>query len=688
MVQCLESLLRNTPPNIPILFIDDASPDSRITEYLQPKAFKGNFAFISKPTNSGFVGTANLAFALCAPHDVVLLNSDILVPANWLERLTAAVYSSASVATATPFTNHGSILSVPVRNTPSHELIPNLSFEEYDHNISQYSRRLYPIIPTAIGHCVYFKRTVLELVGYFDEAFAPGYGEEVDFSQRAVLSGFNHVVADDLFVYHKGSVSFGENPAKAQLQSAHEAIINQRYPWYLGWVGENMTSIDTPFGEAYQMAQAAVLGFQIAIDATCLDGKTNGTQVGTLELIRAMASIPALPAQLTLIVNDNLPLGALSGVEKLVKQVITVSEAEKLPLYSFDLVHRPFQVYALEDLERLQHLSTRFIVAHLDSLSYSNPSYADSPEWWVKLRYFTQLTFASAAGIIFNSHTTRQEAAQQGLTVSEERSCVTYVGVDHILQTSTSKPPLQAETLREQPFILVLGANFKHKNRPYALRLLGELLQQYEWQGRLVFAGYERGNGGSGAEEAAEIARNPELAKHLINLGGLAEEEKSWLIKHAALVLYPSSVEGFGIIPFEAALSGTPALFSRSSSLGEILGNIPLYLENFNPTDGAALAWRLLSEPNTASQQVNAIVQQASHFTWAKIAAETWKFYRQILNLPLRANPNERLRVELQNLQREYVSLQEWSTELNNKLVTLENNPSYKIISRLRRFRP
>ncbi len=273
----------------------------------------------------------------------------------------------------------------------------------------------------------------------------------------------------------------------------------------------------------------------------------------------------------------------------------------------------------------------------------------------------------------------------------EERSCVTYVGVDHALHTVVPQAPAQAETLLAQPYILLLGANFKHKNRPYALRLLGELLKRYNWQGRLVFAGFERENGGSGAEEAAEIARNPVLAAHLINLGGVAEGEKSWLIKHAALVLYPSTVEGFGMVPFEAAYCGTPALCSRFSSLGEVFGDAPLYLENFNLSEGAATVWKLLSEPDTAQQQVTAIASRASLYKWASVATETWEFYRHILKLPprlLEAAASERLRSELQNLQREYQNLQEWSTGLNNKLIEIEKSLSYKIISRFPRLRP
>ena len=39
--------------------------------------------------------------------------------------------------------------------------------------------------------------------------FKQGYGEENDFSMRAIDLGFKHFLCADVFIYHQGSVSFG-----------------------------------------------------------------------------------------------------------------------------------------------------------------------------------------------------------------------------------------------------------------------------------------------------------------------------------------------------------------------------------------------------------------------------------------------------------------------------------------------
>ena len=151
----------------------------------------------------------NAAFRETAPADVVIVNSDTVVPPAWLERLRAAACSDGLVATASTLTNHGTILSVPDWKHPSPEPPPGLTVDEADRLIARASPRLHPRIPTGVGHCLYIRRSALELVGDFDEAFSPGYGEEVDFCQRCLARGLRHVVADDLYVFHRGAGSFG-----------------------------------------------------------------------------------------------------------------------------------------------------------------------------------------------------------------------------------------------------------------------------------------------------------------------------------------------------------------------------------------------------------------------------------------------------------------------------------------------
>ena len=370
VLECVHSLLQTAPATTPLLILDDASPDPRVAEALEPLTRHPNFNYVRLPENGGFSRTLNRAFEWGMPRDVVIVNSDVIVPEGWLDRLRAAAYAQTTIATATPLTNHGSLLSVPYRNRPVSDLVTGLTLAETDARISQASLRTRPVIPTAVGHLTYFKRAALDTVGFFDaDVFSPGYGEEVDLSQRMVMAGFCHVAADDVFVFHKGSRSFGqESEARLQIQAAHDAIIYGRYPWYLQWVEEMTWSTDNSLALALDRAHAALLGYEIAIDATCLNGTTTGTQVGTLELARALALAPQRFGRLTLITGDGVPPAYLQGIERFVDKVVPIGQLRDSDRPCFDLIHRPFQVVSASDLRMLHTLARRFIVSHLDCI--------------------------------------------------------------------------------------------------------------------------------------------------------------------------------------------------------------------------------------------------------------------------------------------------------------------------------
>ena len=644
VLECVESLLTTTRLGTPILILDDASTDDRIPNRLAPLSRERGFAYERRPANAGFVSTVNLAFDWCAPRDVVIVNSDVVVPPEWLERLQSAAYFRTTIATATPLTNHGSIVSVPYRDQPINDLVGGATVAEVDARIRAASLKLKPIIPTAIGHCIYFKRSALDTVGHFDEAFSPGYGEEVDWSQRAVAASFSHVVADDVFVFHKGSRSF--DPAglerRQNLQNAYEQIIDQRYPWYRQWRLGAFNDLSSPLSLAIERARAALLGYRIAVDATRVDGTTTGTQVLTLELIRALATAPDRRDHLAMIISDTVQKEALFGVDQLVDKVLRASDLVDMERPPFDLIHRPFQVFSVQDLALLKKAATRFIVSQLDSIAYANPSYTRDPDEWARYLELTRLTFSQADGIAFISHDAAQDAVHQGLHVPQERSCVTHVGVDHLLHSAPASLPAEYAALQDQPFILVLGTNFRHKNRVYALRLFRALVQKHEWLGHLVFAGPNVSSGGSEAEEEAECARSPGLQPRIHYLGNVTEPEKRGLLENAALLLYPSIYEGFGMVPFEAAAVGTPALTTRTTSLSEVLGNDVVYLEYFNPEQGAQVAWSLLSDSALAARQVAAIRARAVAFKWADVAERTWGFYHCILEMLPRSHALDR----------------------------------------------
>jgi glycosyltransferase involved in cell wall biosynthesis/GT2 family glycosyltransferase len=181
----------------------------------------------------GFVGSVNRAIA-ASTRDVVLLNSDAEVTAGWLDKLQAAAYADARVATVTPFCNDATLVSLP--QPWSANLLPaGHDLAAFAALVERVSTRAYPRLPTGVGVCLYVKRRVLERVGALDPVFGLGYGEENDFCWRALAAGFVHVLDDATYVWHAGSRSFGR--ARAARVRRAERLLARRHPRYVPTLG-------------------------------------------------------------------------------------------------------------------------------------------------------------------------------------------------------------------------------------------------------------------------------------------------------------------------------------------------------------------------------------------------------------------------------------------------------------------
>lgn len=227
--ECLHSLLycKNELEHRFIL-INDKSPDNAIVKMLEAQDDK-RIILINNRENLGFVGTVNKGMEI-SNNDVILLNSDTIVTDHWIDKLYYAAYSHKRVGTVTALTNNGTIASVPYFNRDN--IIPNgYDLKTYAKLIEKISYKIYPEIPTAVGHALYIKREILNLVGYFDmDLFSKGYGEEEDFSCRVIKKGYKNILADDTFIFHYGSTSFKDE--KALLIAQNKKKLIKKHWWH------------------------------------------------------------------------------------------------------------------------------------------------------------------------------------------------------------------------------------------------------------------------------------------------------------------------------------------------------------------------------------------------------------------------------------------------------------------------
>ncbi|MEJ0019446.1 MAG: glycosyltransferase [Acetobacteraceae bacterium] len=227
---CIRTVLASLPEGARCIVVDDASPEIGLADALQDLAQRGQIVLRRQPRNRGFPATANAGIRAARDRDVILLNSDTLVPPGWIERLAEAAYSGVDIGTVTPLSNDATVFSYPCQDGPN--AIPDEAATlRFDRLAQRANGHDVVDVPTAHGFCVYLRRDCIKEVGLLrEDLFAQGYGEENDFSIRARHLGWRHVAAAGVFVAHAGAGSFGS--AKAELLARNLTILNRLHPGY------------------------------------------------------------------------------------------------------------------------------------------------------------------------------------------------------------------------------------------------------------------------------------------------------------------------------------------------------------------------------------------------------------------------------------------------------------------------
>ena len=218
----LESLVRSDDWSLiaKVTFIDDCG-DSYTSKYLQDlKKRSPKIQVIVNPKNLGFLASCNNAYMTTTSDIVVLVNTDIRLPRNWLLRMLRPLAIDAKVALVTPLATNGANLSVSLR--------PGQSWVDADKIISA-SPPKYPDACTAVGYVMAIRKKAISSPNLFDTIFEHGYCEDTDLHYRLIQDGWRSVICDDLLVFHQGSASYELDSKKTLIYENNRKIFFDRW---------------------------------------------------------------------------------------------------------------------------------------------------------------------------------------------------------------------------------------------------------------------------------------------------------------------------------------------------------------------------------------------------------------------------------------------------------------------------
>ncbi|MEN4644415.1 rhamnan synthesis F family protein [Pantoea agglomerans] len=228
---CLDSL-SDVLSEINLILVDDAS-DYETKVFLEQYAEHNSVNLLRQNERLGYTKTSNNGIGLGNNQNVLLLNSDTIVPPGSLSKLCFALNNQPNLGIVGPLSNAASTQSVPsikgsadqtAINALPEELSPadlDVYFEKnWDHELVR--------VPLVHGFCFMVKRAVFEKVGLFDEqSFPNGYGEENDFCFRVADAGFDLAVLTNTYIYHAKSKSYASDERVRLMDKGMKALIRK-----------------------------------------------------------------------------------------------------------------------------------------------------------------------------------------------------------------------------------------------------------------------------------------------------------------------------------------------------------------------------------------------------------------------------------------------------------------------------
>jgi glycosyltransferase involved in cell wall biosynthesis len=234
------------------------------------------------------------------------------------------------------------------------------------------------------------------------------------------------------------------------------------------------------------------------------------------------------------------------------------------------------------------------------------------------------------AEMVIVPSTAAAEDVVRYLRVDRQRISVIPMGVEtRFRPTAESGPP---PTWRQrygipERYMLFVGTLEPRKNVTTLLRAFAMFhADRSQDELKLVVAGGR----GWGREDFSATAEALGLGEHVRFTGFVDDDDLPALYRGAALFIYPSLYEGFGLPVLEAMACGTPVITSNRSSLPEVAGDAALLIDPTQPEALAAAMTTMMNDSQLRQTLRAKGLVRARGFTWDAVAQKTLAVYRAV----------------------------------------------------------
>ncbi|MFZ4439991.1 MAG: glycosyltransferase [Syntrophales bacterium] len=196
--ECLSSIKQYTDKPHEILLLDSGAASKLKKQYVKAIKENSNYKVIKIDRGVSFTKALNEGINQTTGEYIVLLFDDVVVCEGWLSDMLEFLNRGKKIGIVGAMSDNASAL----------QRAEGIDFKSPDERSSFRERNRHRRILTRNldGFCMLFRRDLLIQVGIFDETLGQDKYMFDDFCVRAVLEGYNNIVAGNVFVHNRGGI--------------------------------------------------------------------------------------------------------------------------------------------------------------------------------------------------------------------------------------------------------------------------------------------------------------------------------------------------------------------------------------------------------------------------------------------------------------------------------------------------
>jgi glycosyltransferase involved in cell wall biosynthesis len=177
------------------------------------------------------------------------------------------------------------------------------------------------------------------------------------------------------------------------------------------------------------------------------------------------------------------------------------------------------------------------------------------------------------------------------------------------------------------PYVLYAGNIKPHKNLERLIEAFHLLRREGADQVKLLIIGDEI----SKYATLRRAVHRYKLHQHVRFFGFVPDRTLAVLYRLAAVFVFPSLYEGFGLPPLEAMASGTPVITSNVSSLPEVVGDAALLIDPYDPIAIEQAMRRVLGDAALRADLRQRGLARVKEFSWDRSVRRIRQVYDEVL---------------------------------------------------------